>query len=126
MLNRPRKTILEGFSRDMNWNDTKCEGEEEQERIAEMLSDKYIKEILGSAHLAKSQYPGTMIFYQITCGGCNIRLTDDAPMSLAVAYKCIECKHITKTVDGNLGYLDVLVPASLQNKFLEGFNSTAE
>ena len=36
----------------MNWNDTRCEGEEE-ERIKEMMSNNHVKTILDEAHAFK-------------------------------------------------------------------------
>jgi len=109
----------------MNWNDTRCEGEEE-ERIKEMLSDNHIKKMMDESHAFKDQAPETLIFYQITCGGCEARLTDDIPLYLAVDYKCDECDYVTKTIDGNLGYLGVMLPKALRDQFLKGFSGTPE
>jgi len=109
----------------MNWNDTRCEGEEE-ERIKEMQSDKHVKKTIDESHSTKDQYPEALIFYQITCGGCEARLTDNVPLYLAVDYKCDECNYVTKTIDGNLGYLGVMLPKALRDQFLKGFSGTTE
>lgn len=109
----------------LNWNDTRCEGEEE-ERIKEMLSNNHIKEVMNAAHSTKNQYPEVIIFYQVTCKGCESRLTDSDPMTLAVEYRCDECEHVTKTIDGDLGHLGVMLPEALRNQFLEGFGGTTE
>jgi len=109
----------------MNWNDTRCEGEQE-ERIQEMLSDNHVQKVMKEARLTTDQYPEVIIFYQITCGGCGSRLTDDDPLSLAVDYRCDTCDYVTKTVDSNLGYLGVILPQALRDKFLKGFKGTAE
>ena len=109
----------------MNWNDTRCEGEEE-ERIKEMMSNNHVKTILDEAHAFKDQAPETVIFYQITCGGCETRLTDDEPLGLAVDYRCDECEYVTRTVDGDLGHLGIMLPQDLRDKFLKGFNGTTE
>ena len=104
----------------MNWNDTRCEGEEE-ERIKEMMSNDHVKEILDEVHSVKVQSPEIVIFYQVTCGGCESRLTDEDPMYLAVDYRCDECDYITKTIDGDLGHLGVMLPPALRDQFLKGF-----
>ena len=109
----------------MNWTNTRCEGEQE-ERIQEMLSDNHVQKVMEEAHLTMDQYPEVMIFYQITCGGCETRLTDDEPLGLAVDYRCDECDHVTRTVDGDLGHLGIMLPQDLRDQFLKGFRGTAE
>ena len=116
---------LEGSVRDMNWNHTRCEGEQE-ERIHEMLSDSHIKKVLAEVKLTHNQYPEIIIFYQITCGGCKTRLTDEDPICLAGDYECDKCKYVTKTINGNLGYLGAMVPQALRDQFLKGFEGAAE
>jgi hypothetical protein len=98
----------------MNWDNTRCEGEQE-ERIQELSSDGHIQKIIQESHLIKDQHPEAIIFYQITCGGCESRLTDDDPLSLAVDYQCDECDYVTRTVDGNLGHVSVVLPPGLRD-----------
>jgi hypothetical protein len=107
----------------MDWNDTRCEGDQE-ERIKEMMSDGHVKEILDEATSLIVQAPEIVILYQVTCGGCESRLTDSDPMYLAVDYRCDECNYVTKTIDGNLGHLSVMLPPALRDKFLNGLKDT--
>ena len=103
----------------INWDDTRCEGEQEI-RIKEMMSDEHVKEILDEVALIVGQAPEVLVFYQVSCGGCDSRMTDSDPKYLAVDYRCDECNHVTRTIDGNLGHLAVMLPQELRNKFLNG------
>ena len=109
----------------MNWNDTRCEGEQE-ERIQEMLSDNHIQKIMNEVKEFKDQYPESMIFYQVTCGGCETRLVDNDPLSIAVDYRCDECDYVTKTIEGNLGHLSIMLPSDVKDRFLQGLRGEIE
>ena len=109
----------------MNWNDTRCEGEQEK-RIQEMLADNHVQKIMNEVVEFRGQYPEVMIFYQVTCGRCETRLVDDDPLSLAVDYRCDECTYVTKTIEGNLGHIGIMMPPDLKDRFLKGLKGEIE
>ena len=74
--------------------------------VNEMLSDSHVRKVMLQVTKLRTENPGYLAHYQISCANCDLRMSDILPFRLCAAYQCDQCNHETKTIEGNLGTLD--------------------
>lgn len=96
------------YFRHMELHDDKHDSRtpEGEELINEMLSDTLVRETMLNVTRLRAEDPHYLAHYQISCSNCGLRMSDILPFRLCAAYECDQCKHETKTIEGNLGTLN--------------------
>ena len=89
---------------------------ERQRRVDEMLSDPHIREMVQQVEDLLEDNPDMTIYYQVSCRNCSSRLTDTDKATLQYYFLCDLCGCETKTSEGDLGYLSVLLPPHIREK----------
>ena len=74
--------------------------------IEAMLSDPHVQEVVQKA-LMWVQF-GHQVYFKWTCGGCGERAAADKPQALHTGWRHEECGYVTKTVDGELGFILII------------------
>ena len=73
--------------------------------ISELYADPHTADVIAKADYVMSL--GSTVFFKWTCGGCGERVTCSTPDTLFTSFAHEDCGYVTKTIDGNLGFLVV-------------------
>ena len=76
--------------------------------IDRMLTDAHVIEVVSKAQQVLEH--GSEVYYKWTCRGCGERAIANQPNALRASWLHEDCGYITKTVDGDLGFLLVIAP----------------